>query len=251
MTMTTLSVSVARIAMLVAGIGLLGACMQTAAQPAKPVYRAQPSPEGRLTVMAGAPNFDLNAPPADWIIEGGQTGAPLPLKRIQRDGRPALELQSGPGRIIAVRQVDAMMLATPYLSWSWHLSNHGEGIHPVRLVIGFSGGSGQNAPVAAQGATLPHHDRAISLVWGDTALRRGALSLPPAERPHQTPVYTVRGGRENTRIWWKEIVDLSDLYAKSWPQDTRKNVRIAFIGLAAAPTQAPVHGRVSGILLTH
>jgi hypothetical protein len=88
------------------------------------------------------------------------------------------------------------------------------------------------------------------LVWGDTALKRGALSLPPPDRPLEVPVYTLRGGRENTRKWWFETVDLSDLYAKAWPLDDFRHVRITFVGLAAAPTETVVRGRISGISLT-
>ena len=145
----------------------------------------------------------------------------------------------------------AMMLATPFLGWSWSLSNHGEGIHPVRLIIGFKGGVSAEDETTSRSKGLPLHDRAITLVWGDTALRRGAFSLPPEERPFEAPVYTVRGGRENTRQWWSEAVDLSDLYKKAWPQDNHRRVRIAFIGLAAAATPSPVRGRVSDITLTH
>ncbi|MBL4614710.1 MAG: hypothetical protein JKY27_07550, partial [Magnetovibrio sp.] len=118
-------------------------------------------------------------------------------------------------------------------------------------VVGFVGGAPEDTKNDVQGVALPPHDRALALIWGDTALRRGSLSLPPLERPLEAPLYTVRGGRENTRKWWSEAVDLSDLYAKAWPNDKRRKVRITFIGLAAAPTQKVVRGRVSGILLTH
>lgn len=152
--------------------------------------------------------------------------------------------------MIAVRQVNAMMLATSFLSWSWNLSNHGAGIHPIRLVVGFYGGAPADTETGGQGNNIPPHDRALTLVWGDTALRRGALSLPPADRPLEVPVYTLRGGRENTRKWWFETVDLSELYAKAWPKDDFRHVRITFVGLAAAPTQTVVRGRISGISLT-
>lgn len=220
----------------------------------------QPSPEGRLAVMGPDRSFNLDAPPRDWIISGGDGSAPSSsISSVMRDGVPALELKSGSKRVIAVRRVNAMMLATPFLSWSWHLSNHGEGIHPMRLIVGFHGGvpadTERGAPadtrLNSQGDGLPPHDRALALVWGDTALRRGSLSLPPAQKPFQAPIYTVRGGRENTRKWWLEHVDLSALYTKAWPNDHRAHARIAFIGLASAPTSTVVRGRISGILLTH
>lgn len=224
----------------------------TACGSAPPITPDQPSPEGRLTIMGAASSFNLDAPPADWIVSGGGREASTAISNVVQDGLSALEIKSGPERIVAVRQIDAMMLATPYLSWKWHLSNHGAGIHPIRLVVGFQGGLPEELESAAQGTNLPHHDRALALIWGDTALRRGSMSLPPpATAPFEAPLYTVRGGRENTRKWWPEAVDLSDLYAKAWPNDNHRKVRITFIGLAAAPTQKVVRGRVSGIFLTH
>jgi len=226
---------------------------------AAPTKINRPAPEGLLAVMGQGLDFSLDAPPEDWIIATdeanvGPTPQATPLSTAIIDGVPALEMRSGPVRSLAVRRVDAMLLATPYLSWAWHLSDHGKGIHPVRLVVGFKGGApeaGQVEIMGGGGGGLPEHDRALSLVWGDTALRRGTLSLPPADRPLQAPLYTVRGGRENTRTWWKDTVDLSDLYAKAWPEDTRRIARITFIGVAAAPRVPAVRGRVSGILLSH
>lgn len=237
---------ICKTAMLGVAFMLLTACASKT-----PFTPSQPSPEGHLTIMGSASSFNLDAPPADWIVSGGEKGAPSAIANVTRDGLLALELKSGPKHVIAVRRTNAMMLATPFLSWKWHLSNHRAGIHPVRLVVGFQGGAPEDVETGSQGRNLPPHDRAIALIWGDTALRRGSLSLPPLERPYETPLYTVRGGRENTRKWWSEAIDLSDLYTKAWPDDQRRNVRITFIGLAAAPTQKTVRGRISGILLTH
>ena len=234
-------------------LSALALILTSCASPTKKVFIPdQPSPEGRLAVMGPDRSFSLDAPPRDWMISGGDGSAPSSsISSVMRDGVPALELKSGSERVIAVRRVNAMMLATPFLSWSWHLSNHGEGIHPMRLIVGFHGGAPADTQLNSQGDGLPPHDRALALVWGDTALRRGSLSLPPAQKSFQAPIYTVRGGRENTRKWWLEHVDLSDLYAKAWPNDNRARARIAFIGLASAPTRTVVRGHISGILLTH
>lgn len=224
----------------------LAACAQTP----RTVVPSQPGPEGHLTIMTPGQRLNLDAPPADWIISGGEDDGIPSIATVTQDGVAALEIKSGPHRVIAVRQVNAMMLATPFLSWSWNLSNHGAGIHPVRLVVGFYGGAPADTKTGGQGNNIPPHDRALALVWGDTALKRGALSLPPPDRPLEVPVYTLRGGRENTRKWWFETVDLSNLYAKAWPLDDFRHVRITFVGLAAAPTETIVRGRISGISLT-
>lgn len=213
----------------------------------------RPSPEGRLTVMSGGQDVAVDAPPEDWLITLGDASAdPLgrqALSRVTIGGVDALELFSSRLPTIAVREIDAMMLATPYLKWSWHMSDHGQGIHPIRLVVGFQGGLPEGGAPSRLGSNLPPHDRALALVWSDTMLRRGAFNLPPLDRPWEAPLYTVRGGRENARNWHQEVVDLADLYAKAWPDDDRRKVRVAFIGMAAAPHVPAVRGRVANILL--
>ena len=232
------------------GFGLL-AVMLSFAGCVETLQPITPAPEGRLAIMGPTPGFSLDAPPSDWTIASNNVNGRASLSTATVQGVPALELKSSDVTTIAVRQVDAMLLATPFLSWSWHLSNHGPGIHPVRIVVGFEGGQGANGEADPLGGGLPSHDRALALVWGDTMLRRGSLSLPPTERPTEAPLYTVRGGRENTRRWWLETVDLSQLYATAWPRDDFRNVRITFIGMAAAPKMPAVRGRVAGMLLSH
>lgn len=159
----------------------LGACSNTPPPP------SMPGPEGQLTIMGNGTALNLDAPPRDWIISGGGEDRASAITSVNRDGVAALEIRSGPERVIVVRQVDAMLLATPFLSWTWNLSNHGAGIHPVRLVVGFKGGAPEDSETTNQGDGLPEHDRAIVLAWGDTALKRGTLSLPPPERPSKPP----------------------------------------------------------------
>lgn len=211
----------------------------------------RPGPEGLMSVLSPESGFNFDAPPKDWIISTDNADGRAALSTVTFQDTPALELKSSETATIAVRRVDAMLLATPFLSWSWNLSDHGPGIHPVRIVVGFSGGVTDGQEAIQLGGGLPPHDRALALVWGDTLLKRGTLSLPPPENPTEAPLYTVRGGRENTRRWWPEAVDLSQFYAQAWPTDDRRKVRIRFIGIAAAPKMPTVHGRVSGILLSH
>ncbi|MBF0252129.1 MAG: hypothetical protein HQL35_16070, partial [Alphaproteobacteria bacterium] len=73
---------------------------------------------------------------------------------------------------------------------------------------------------------------------------------PPANRPHDPPVYTARGGRENTRIWWTELVDLSKLYIQAWPGDDVSKAAITFIGMTAVPSAEPASAMVSEMTLT-
>ena len=211
--------------------------------------RATVAPEGRLEILGPAPGFRVHPPPPDWFTDGTPEGQ---LRIATIAGVPALCIQSGPAPFVFARRTEAILLATPFLSWAWTVEPQASGDHPVRLVVGFHGGQRGTKPevtLASLQSPMPEHDRVIVLTWADTALARGQLINPVAANNTNPAVrYTVRGGRESGGTWWLETVDLADLYTRAWPGDAIGHVRVAFIGVAAAP--GPVAAYVSGILLS-
>lgn len=214
------------------------------------------APEGLLNVLGPFPGFTPVALPGDWAIEKDGDLTEEQLKVVNKEGVPALKITNGEDSFIVVRRTDAMMLATPFLSWSWFIEPPStSGFHPIRMVIGFYGGdpaspSRGSEPLRWLGSSLPAHDRALSLTWSESALQRGTLNKPEAENPRAAPRYTVRGGRENAGSWWLETVDLSDLYRQAWPKDEMGSVKVVFIGIAAAGGREPAPAHVSGIVLS-
>ncbi|TCS62146.1 DUF3047 domain-containing protein [Varunaivibrio sulfuroxidans] len=225
--------------------------------------RAPVTPEGRLDVLAPDPGFFSRAAPGDWVVEGmhdgkgggSKSGGTWSLSSL--DGVPAIKVVNGRAPSVAVRRTQALVLATPFLSWSWNVGPYRGALHPLRLIVGFDGG----APDTGKGwdnglfhafvSKLPSHDREISFVWGRSALERGKLFAPPSHgRKTPAPYYVVRGGRENTSQWWLETVDLSDLYSRVWPGDDIEKARIVFIGLAAEGGRPPSSAYFSGIRLS-
>lgn len=203
--------------------------------------KASIGPEGDLAILDNLP-LPLSATswPEDWLIDGPASG----LSRAFFQGLPALRVENGPTGFAAVRRTRALLLATPYLSWSWNAEAHDLQGHAVHLLIGFKGG--RNGGSGRGG--LPDHDRLLAIAWGGSALQRGALFLDGGTG--EPARYTARGGRENTGTWLRENLDLQDFYRRAWPNDDRGAVRIAFIGVAAAAGQPPSAIRYSGILLS-
>ncbi|NQV83308.1 MAG: DUF3047 domain-containing protein [Rhodospirillales bacterium] len=200
---------------------------------------------GKMDVLGPIPALEPNPIPRDWITQG--TPTPGQLTVVERDGVPALKVINGANSIITVKPALASLLATPYLSWAWNMEPQDQGPHPVRLVVGFLGGN----PNAPNGTTLPLHDRALSMIWGVSALQRGSINLPQSTNSQQAAArYIARGGQENTGVWWFETVDLSDIYRRTWPNDDIGEVQITFIGVAAAPGKTPTKGYVSGLRLS-
>jgi hypothetical protein len=200
---------------------------------------------GQMDVLGPVPALEPNPIPRDWVTQG--TPTPGQLTVVERDGVPALKVINGATSIITVKPAVASLLATPYFSWAWNMEPQKDGPHPVRLVVGFVGG---NPGTRAKGA-LPPHDRALSIVWGLSALQRGSINLPQSTKGRQAAArYIARGGQENTGTWWFETIDLSDIYRRTWPNDDAGQVQITFMGIAAAPGQTPTKGYVSGLRLS-
>lgn len=211
--------------------------------------------EGKLDVLGPTPDMVAAGLPGDWVIQG-RAGAGR-ARVVERDGVPALRLVSGGEGFILARRTDALLLATPYLSWSWNMESHGEGLHPVRLIVGFHDGGPDGAPAETPttrwpGGALPPHNRSFAAAWADSALRRGIMLRPETPDSPRAPLYIVRGGRENTNTWWLETIDLERIYRDLWPDGDIQRARVVFIGLAvvAQPETATAAAHVSGIRLS-
>lgn len=204
--------------------------------------------EGKIDVLASSSEFAARRLPGDWAIEG-RAGPEQAF--ITTDGnRRVLKISSSRERFLIARRVEASLLATPYLTWSWNMEAEPDAVHPVRMVIGFDGGGSSGGyPVEPFGSDLPRYDRAVVLAWGASALMRGSFDLP-APTVHRAPVYLVRGGGENAGKWWQETIDLGDLYRRLWPDGDHGQVRVVFIGIAAAAATRPSGGSFSGIRLS-
>jgi len=172
------------------------------------VKQATVAPEGLLNVLGPFPGFSAVDLPGDWVIESDGDLGDAQLTVVNKDGVPAIKVINGEGEFIVVRRTRAMMLATPYLSWSWNIEPPAAtGFHPVRLVIGFAGvgdpdskGGWKAQSFSMLGSRLPEHDRAVSLTWGESALQRGSLSPGVSGSTRTAPRFTVRGGAGKRRL---------------------------------------------------
>ncbi len=218
---------------------LLGACApQTEAVPVtgnlnilEPFFAEARKPDARQWVVLGAPDF-----------------APV-------DAGPSLRFATTGESYVVARHVDAPLQLAPFLAWTWNTEISPPTIYPIRLAVGFRGPEGtarfRHGGLTLEGRPpLPDYDRIVEIAWGKSALERGHLSMPDERKSGpEVPVYIVRGGVENVEKWWKETVDLSELYGRLWPQDNRTATRIVFVALVA--DAAPRTGlRVANITLS-
>jgi len=232
----------------VVGLFLLVGCT-TQEAPVDPT-----EPTGTVEILGPDAAFSPDRPPKDWVVEGRVDGR---LGVASLDGVPALRIGAGAGPLLLARRIRAVLLASPYLSWAWNMEPQTLGFHPVALIVGFRGGRRQDggwnrSDLVSLATSLPSHDRALVLTWGESALQRG--SMRPETDPvfadmRPAPRYVVRGGRESANIWWLDTVDLSALYAGAWPEDDIGRVQIVFVAIAVTGN-ADVGAHIAGIKLS-
>jgi len=196
--------------------------------------------DGTLTVLEPRHDFSIQRLPEEWLIIGGPAN---PAPAVQSaNNQLHLTLKPVPESYAMIKRVQARLLATPFLGWHWMLSGPAPIKHPVQITVGFADDGDPKRRIYLRNplqARPPTYSRTLTFTWGNSALRRGMLevrSTPPGNPP--VAVYTVRGGRENLRRWWREAVDLSALHAKAWPKVDMRASRIVFVGIIVG-TGAP------------
>ncbi len=205
---------------------------------------AQVDLTGQINVFGPAAEISLSNLADDWVALGADPEDHAEITATA-DG-PSMRVSGGPKPYALVRRVDASLLATPFLSWSWRVEAVDRAIHPARMTIGIRDNPERRGgwrPPVGLGASrgLPEFDRTITIAWGNSALNRGSWKNMMSESTATASVrYVVRGGRENAGRWWRETIDLGEIHALAWPGLDRAESRIVFIGITvtANPTAA-------------
>jgi len=215
---------------------------------------AATGPAGNLSILSLPADFSIASLPDGWFLTG--RARPEQISPAPQNPAHQLKVTSSDQGFALIRKTDAVLLATPYLSWRWKPEPGNWSYHPVRILIGFNDGG--ELPLQASGLArlfprlaLPPHDRGLSIIWGPSALMRGTLiHMSNRDSDRQEAYYTVRGGRENAGKWWTETVDLSHIYAQAWPNDDASRARIVFIGIGAAKSNHPFTSQIADIRLS-
>lgn len=224
--MPDLSVSVIRRFFCLVSLLAITAC-------STPIIVSPIGPDGTLNILGPAPDFAKIFESGYWV-KSGDIG-PGTLVITEKSAQRSILIPPGSQSFAILRPIDAILLSTPYLGWSWLMEPHQGEYHSVSVLVGF-----RAPPEAIQEPSfsgLPEAveetpaNRALEIRWAASALKRGNLTQRPGVDP--VPVYVVRGGRENLGRWWREGVDLSHLYGRLWPGEDPARARIVFIAILA------------------
>ncbi len=213
--------------------------------------------DGTLNIFGGGPENPIFGRSSDWVGLGASDA--VSYKTVYPAGTPALEINGGSENTAIIRRVDAQLLATPFLFWSWNVMEgpaHHPARHPVRLVVGFADADKPRTEPSGlatffRGPKPPAFSRSLTLVWGHSALQRGTLTTEhPAADGKPRAVYVVRGGGENQNRWWTENLDLSHMHTRAWPTIDMAFSRIVFVGMSTASGRGRGTVQISGLRLS-
>ena len=191
--------------------------------------------DGTIKVFSADPHNPIFGKNSDWVRLGDYDG--VSIKSVYEGSVLVLQIKTTEANAAFLRRVNAQLLATPFLFWSWSVIN-GPPVHPVRLVIGFADEDVEvsetvNGEIIFGRPKLPPFSRTLTLVWEGSALQRGTLSAEPARRNGKPRArYVVRGGRESRNQWWTENLNLSRLHSIAWPDVDTTRSRIVFMGIS-------------------
>jgi len=190
-------------------------------------------PDGTLNVLGPKAEFVTALDDGTWIAHGNL--GPGQLGIVDEDDVRALLVRGTNRDFSLIRLLNAQLLATPFLEWSWKVAATDTPFHETSLLIGFT------APVGAPERDMPEMipdipnafgaNRFLSIRWANSALVRGHVRK--ADGQIDVPIYIARGGNENTGRWWREGLSLSEPYAQLWPGEDMSQVRIAFLAIVA------------------
>ncbi len=198
--------------------------------------------DGTVKIFSNSPQNPIFGQDSDWARIGNARN--INIKSVYKGAIPVLQVSSAYSNVAFLRRMNAQLLATPFLFWSWAILD-GPAIHPVNLVVGFSDTTegydkDNNGGVIFNKKSLPPFSRTLTLVWGASALERGTLISDRNSRTGKPAVrYIVRGGRENRRQWWRESIDLSQIHAAAWPKVDISKSRVVFTGISALSGAVP------------
>lgn len=144
---------------------------------------------------------------------------PMNISFVTKKGQKAAKFHTKDSASILIRKVDAELSDFPVLSWQWLVE---KGInasapentpagddHPVRLIIYFEDLAGE--------------ERIIEILWGNQ------LAAGQAVFVHGFKHFVARGAGADTNQWYKENLDLAQLYQNTFKE--APDAKITDIGI--------------------
>jgi hypothetical protein len=186
---------------------------------------ATPAPEGWLSILGNDPGFALSdsaeSRERGWSSDNAKGFSVLPSGGVRVTSDQAASLR---------RDVDVLLLSTPYLTWRWKLDPGPiQSYAPLHLAIGFKTGLAE---------------RRLIVGWGGAGDATGRL-----ERQGQAAFFTAQTG-ESDGNWREATLDISELHRLAWPDINTLKTRVTYVAVFTPGQQGGPAGDIERLMLT-
>jgi hypothetical protein len=162
-------------------------------------------PTVTLMDFASPPSLEPLTP--GWWHLGFLTKPRMDISYVEKDSLKALRCETHGSGSIFGRHTDIDLSAFPHLTWSWLVEQ------PVIASIPETESKGDDHPARflLQFSDVEKRDHYMEIIWSNGAFKAGQWKYI-----HNFPHYVANGGDattgENTKRWFKETVNLLELY---------------------------------------
>ena len=190
--------------------GVLAACADDNENP----VRASGGDD--VTIMDFSKPLSLDPPPSGWQHRTFWTRPAMQLDLAQKDGVDALRCETDGGGSIFGRNTDVAIADFPVLAWAWYVevpiesdvderTSEGDD-HPIRLFIRFQDEDAE--------------EHAVEIIWSNKLFSPGDYKYI-GDFPH----YVANGHDENIGRWYREQVNLLEIYKDTTKRNDQPKVK--------------------------
>lgn len=224
------------------GLLLLSGCAQ-------PIQTAPMGPSGVLTILEASADLETQLAAGDIYLSGSPPRTSLGITRHR--GETAIRMAAA-GRPYAIaRNVDSLLLNSPFVEWRWAAQRFEQPRLPVFVVVGLSYPHASANPDDLADdildISLPESDLLLVGYWSRPPTTGHALSYHDADQ--RVGFVSIRQGDADFGLWHTDGMDVLDATRQLWPGAIVADLHVRFVALAAAPSETPDAALISYLSL--
>lgn len=206
-------------------------------------------PSGSLAVLDARADLNAQIDRGELFIAGHRHKGAFSLTRHR--GEPAIRLTAGAHPFAIAREIDSLLLNTPFLEWTWSAPRIVSARLPILILAGLAridDDSGQSdLSEEVTGLELPDIDYLLIGEWTPSDAAPGTAQRHPTV--DNVGLITVRQSGPDFGLWHVDGIDLYATASRLWPASNASELHIRFVALAILPSAHDESALISQLTL--
>lgn len=191
-------------------------------------------PSGSLRVIDATADLGDQLERGELFLVGSRPDGAFGLTRHREQA--AIRITAGDWPFGIAREVDSLLVNTPYLEWSWAAQRFSSDRLPVLILAGLSRIDEDAAPSDLTddliGLEMPPVNYLLVGYWARSAHGVPDVALDPSSPA--TGLIRVRDGEPDFGQWHRDGMDLLHATRELWPQARPEGLHVRFVAVAVA-----------------